>query len=137
MKIREITYNDDKRIRELLLELTEGRSPRFRISELLSDPNCICLVAEDEGRVVGFGAAIIYRTPVEGVISRMEDLVVDSEVRGQGYGRALAEELLRRAKQAGAGKMDLTSSVKRQAARELYRSLGFREISTAVFSLDF
>ena len=63
----------------------------------------------------------------------IEDVVVDAAVRRRGVGEALLEEALRIARCEGVERLQLTSSPSREAARALYRKLGFEEMETGVF----
>ena len=65
----------------------------------------------------------------------IEDVVVDAEVRGTGAGRALVAAALEHAAGVGAGEVLLTSNPAREAARALYRKMGFEEAATTVFAI--
>jgi ribosomal protein S18 acetylase RimI-like enzyme len=54
----------------------------------------------------------------------IEDVVVDETMRGRGVGEALSQEAVRRAIEAGARTVDLTSRPSREAANRLYQRLG-------------
>jgi ribosomal protein S18 acetylase RimI-like enzyme len=55
----------------------------------------------------------------------LEELYVVPELRGRGLGRALLEAAMRHAKERGADRIDLNTSVDDVAARALYESAGF------------
>ena len=55
----------------------------------------------------------------------LEELYVAPERRGRGIGRALLDAAMDAAREAGAGRMDLGTSVTDTAARALYESAGF------------
>ena len=59
----------------------------------------------------------------------MKRMFVDPRFHGSGIGRALAEELLAVAKASGYAVMRLDTSKRQTEAQQLYRKLGFREIS--------
>ena len=63
----------------------------------------------------------------------IEDVVVDSSVRGRGVGEALTEEAVRIAQARGARTIDLTSRRSRQAAHRLYEKVGFAVRDTSVY----
>ena len=64
---------------------------------------------------------------------RIEDVVVDSSVRGRGAGEALSREALRIAGSLGARTVELTSRSSREAANRLYQRLGFQPRDTNVY----
>jgi ribosomal protein S18 acetylase RimI-like enzyme len=63
----------------------------------------------------------------------IEDVIVDSEARGQGVGTALTEKALELAGEAGARTVELTSRPSREAANRLYQRLGFEQRDTHVY----
>ncbi len=89
-------------------------------------------VAESEGRVIGF-VSVLTRVPPESPedppdeYAYIADLVVLPQYRGQGMGRALLARAEQAARESGAGRLQLGVLVKNLAARELYRSHGFRD----------
>lgn len=54
-------------------------------------------------------------------------IATDSRVRHRGYGRQLIEDAIGRARSVGASTLTLEVRVSNLAAREFYRSYGFRE----------
>lgn len=54
-------------------------------------------------------------------------IATDARVRGRGYGRQLIEDAIGRARTVGASTVTLEVRVSNLAAREFYRSYGFRE----------
>jgi len=61
-----------------------------------------------------------------GLRARIEDVVVDQHVRGQGVGTALTMAAVDLAQQQGARSIDLTSRASRVEANRLYQQLGFQ-----------
>jgi ribosomal protein S18 acetylase RimI-like enzyme len=57
--------------------------------------------------------------------AHLEELYVVPERRGQGLGRALLEAAMNQARERGAARIDLNTSVDDVAARGLYESTGF------------
>ena len=64
-----------------------------------------------------------------GGICEMKRMFIYDEMRGQGIGRALADEILREAVTAGYRRMRLDTSVRQTEAIGLYESAGFKRIS--------
>ncbi len=84
---------------------------------------CLLLLRYN-GEPAGCGALRRFnRTTCE-----MKRLYVKPGFRGQGYGRKLAEELIRRAKEMGYSRMVLDTIRSMHMAIWLYTSLGFTEI---------
>ena len=93
------------------------------------------IVAEQDGRIVGAVAYIGPGRPkadffqAEWPIMRM--LVVAPELQGQGVGRALARECIRRARRDGASVFALHTSELMRVALPMYERMGFRRHADA------
>ena len=94
----------------------------------IADPDRLVLVAEVAGRIVGAldGA---YRTRLNWPTRELwiADLIVTESARGLGIGRALMNDVITRARQAGCHRIALESGHARQVAHQLYQSLGFED----------
>lgn len=88
------------------------------------------------GPIVGAGALAVVLAP-SGAHARIEDVIVDSAVRGNGIGEALIRALLEHARQAGVKYVALTSNPRREAANALYQKVGFKRWETNVYRFDF
>jgi len=88
---------------------------------VLERPDAVLLVAELEGRVVGY--AVVWFIAEEGELA---DLAVDPGQRRRGIGHRLLEAVLERAASRGADRLYLQVRVSNVAARRLYAEAGFR-----------
>ncbi len=83
-------------------------------------------------QIVGMLTLAIFRIP-SGIRAWIEDVVVDTEMRGNGIGAALVRQAIEIAQRSGARTIDLTSRPGREAANRLYQRLGFKQRSTNVY----
>jgi len=87
---------------------------------------------EECTRIVGALTLVIYRIPT-GYVARIEDVVVEQDIRRQGVGRRLVLSALLHARKAGVKAVDLTSNPARMAANQLYQQLGFEKRNTNLY----
>lgn len=138
--IEEVTEVDDELVAafELLIPQLSSSNPPPLAGELqaIADaPDSILLIARDErdrNRIVGSLTLAMFRIPT-GLRAWIEDVVVDDAVRGRGIGDKLNRVALDRAREAGAGTVDLTSRPSREAANRLYKRIGFEQRETNVY----
>ena len=76
----------------------------------------------------GNAAGCIALRRIDKTICEMKRLFVRPQFQRKGIGRALAEAVIERAKKAGYKQMHLDTVPTMDAARDLYNSLGFKEI---------
>jgi len=88
-------------------------------------PKGYLLLAEYKGQLAG----CVALRQLEESICEMKRLYVRPEFQGLGIGRALAQFVIEQARTIGYTYMRLDTAPSMQAARTLYRSLGFRQIS--------
>lgn len=91
---------------------------------LLADPNAEFLLA---GTPAAGVCQLRYRLSIwTGVEDRcLEDLFVEDSARGSGFGRALVEAALERARERGCARIELDTGEANAPALALYRSFGF------------
>jgi ribosomal protein S18 acetylase RimI-like enzyme len=99
---------------------------------MLQSDATVLFAARQGDVIVGLLTLVIVRIPT-GVRARIEDVVVDEAVRGQGIGARLSQAAIERAAQDGVKTVDLTSRPSRVAANRLYERLGFQERDTRVY----
>ena len=136
MRIEQVTEADENLvevIRRLLPQLSEARTPPTleQLAETVAGETML-VAKDDDGQIIGTLTLITYRVS-SGLKARIEDVIVDHSARGQGIGEALTREAMRRATEAGARMVELTSMPYREAANRLYRRLGFVNKRTNVY----
>jgi ribosomal protein S18 acetylase RimI-like enzyme len=100
---------------------------------LIASSNNQLFLLQDDGQVIGMLTVGIYLSPT-GSKAWIEDVVVDSDYRGQGLGRQLVSHAIEHARHEGYDSLMLTSAPKRIAANALYRALGFEHKETNVYT---
>ncbi|MGH9127549.1 MAG: GNAT family N-acetyltransferase [Acidimicrobiales bacterium] len=88
-----------------------------------------------EWDVVGTLTLVQFLIPT-GARAWIEDVVVDTTVRGLGVGAALVAGAVERARASGARSVELTSRPAREAANRLYLRAGFERRDTNVYRLN-
>lgn len=140
IKIAEIKHCDEplvKAFERLTPQLSESApTPTSeRLQRIISSPTTHLLAAlTDEGTIVGVLTLVFFDIPTY-CKAWIEDVITDSDYRGQGIGRALVERAVEMANDYGADGIYLTSRPSREVARALYRKVGFEEVPTTVFRL--
>ena len=141
IRIEHITEFDPslcKPIEQLLHQLS-SRKPNFTQKELHTIIECAStrlMVMYTDQQLVGMLSLAHYDTPT-GRKVWIEDVVVDSSMRGKGLGRLLINEAIAYARTLAPCSLLLTSRPSRIAANELYRSAGFEQRQTNVYKMDF
>jgi ribosomal protein S18 acetylase RimI-like enzyme len=111
----------------LLSQLSSSAGPLSAdgLARIATHDATTLFVARSQSAIVGMLTLVTFPLP-SGLRARIEDVVVDQAVRGQGIGTALTNAALRLAQQQGARSVDLTSRPSRVAANRLYQQLGFQ-----------
>ena len=86
-------------------------------------------------QIFGMASLHIIRT-FFGLKGIVENVVVDKEYRGHGFGRQLVVGLIDAAKKKGVVYLELTSGTERQSAQKMYELLGFKKRETNVYRLE-
>ncbi|MDR1178549.1 MAG: GNAT family N-acetyltransferase [Spirochaetaceae bacterium] len=82
----------------------------------------IVVYKKEEGSIIGCGYGVVEKSWV-GIF----DIIVREDMRGRGYGEEIVRSLLASAKNAGALRAYLQVVDTNDAAKNLYKKLGFRE----------
>lgn len=98
-----------------------------RVAEVETDPNTALLVADQQGQVcatalVAFCADVMFADQPFAVV---ENVVVESSVRGQGIGAALLRQIESLCLKKNCSKMMLLSSAGRAEAHRFFERAGF------------
>ena len=110
------------------LPQTETRYGSF-LGTQLKDPSIIILVAERDGKVVGYTYAGVEGNDymaLRGPAGVVYDIVVDPAYRKQGVGRMLLDATLEALKARGAPRAVLSTAEQNVAAQHLFDRAGFR-----------
>jgi ribosomal protein S18 acetylase RimI-like enzyme len=122
----------------LLAELSPAAAARLDADTLaarLRDDRVRVIVGTSDGRVVSTATLTLLTTLTDGLVGRVEDVVVSEAARGSGIGRKVMEALHDEARRCGVVQLDLTSRPGREAANALYQSLGYERRETNVYRL--
>lgn len=100
---------------------------RAAFDAIAADPRTRLYAAEQAGAVVGtFQLVLVPCLIGRGTLkAHMEAVQVDAALRGRGIGAAMVRFAMAEARQAGAARLELTSSKARDGAHRFYRRLGF------------
>lgn len=128
-RVSEITGELHEALQRLIPQLGAHKiPPRWEELSLLiqSDASTLLVAREpdENGPIAGILCLSMYRVPT-GLRSIIEDVIVDESMRRRGIGEALVLQAIELAREAGAEGVSLTSNPKREAANQLYRSMGF------------
>src|SRR5919199_1297662 len=95
----------------------------------LEEPNVVVLVAERDGKVLGYTYAGVeghdYMS-LRGPAGVLYDIVVDPAHRGRGVGRVLLGGTLAALKSRGAPRVVLSTAERNESAQRLFARAGFR-----------
>ena len=125
---------------ELMAQLSPGRKiDAAMLRAVIDAPHCHLFVAElpqaEASRIVGCATLCVFTSPT-GRKSSLEDVIVDSNLRGHHLGKRLLGFILEEARRRWAPlDIHLTSRPERVAANALYQSLGFELRKTNPYNL--
>jgi len=127
--LRSASLGDADDVAALLCELgfpCEVAEAAERIATIIDDDRQALVVARCGGRVCGLVALdFTYYLPLGTTTCRITALVVSSDAQGRGLGRQLLRDAERRARVAGAARLELSSGSQRTDAHAFYRACGY------------
>ena len=127
--LRSASLGDADDVAALLGELgfpCEVAEAAERIATIIDDDRQALVVARSGGRVCGLVALdFTYYLPLGTTTCRITALVVTSDAQGRGLGRQLLRDAERRARAAGAARLELSSGSQRADAHAFYRACGY------------
>ncbi len=140
--IEEMTAVTDETIQafqRLMPQLSKSAQPPSRemLAVMAASADTFVFLARDpemDREIVGSATLAIALSPT-GRHGWIEDVVVDETARGKGWGKALTQACLDKAREIGLNQVNLTSRPSRVAANKLYQSMGFVQRETNVYRI--
>ncbi|MEE0422725.1 MAG: GNAT family N-acetyltransferase [Prevotella sp.] len=125
-------------INNLLLQLSDSihTITEEELNTLLSSSQSHLYVLESDGQFIGMTTLCLYQCPT-GWKAWIEDVIVDRNFRGKGYGKLMVRKAMEECKNRGNVTLMLTSRPSRIVANQLYQSLGFEKRETNVYKMKF
>lgn len=153
IKIRLATNNDIPYLMELLIYIAklhhDGRPDIFKdkgsskyceedLQKILSDEKTPVFVAADSAeRVLGYAFCVVKETKNnillhDRKVLYLDDLCVNSNIRGRGIGRKLMEKVQSHAQEIGANSIELNVWDFNKSAIEFYKHCGFSVLKSTM-----
>lgn len=106
------------------------------LHSLIASPQSHLYALEYDEKIIGMVTLCIYQCPT-GRKAWIEDVVVDQNHRGKGYGKLMVRKAMEECQNRGNVTLMLTSRPSRIVANQLYQSLGFEKRETNVYKMKF
>lgn len=106
------------------------------LNSLIASPQSHLYALEYDEKIIGMVTLCIYQCPT-GRKAWIEDVVVDQNHRGKGYGKLMVRKAMEECQNRGNVTLMLTSHPSRIVANQLYQSLGFEKRETNVYKMKF
>lgn len=142
MKIERIKQYDQKAHERInfFLEVLTGQKrdvSEEQLGSLLDNPHIhLFLAYDDKEEIVGM-TTLAVTSLCTGKRAWVEDVVVDPDHQGKGYGRKMMEFIIEYAQKEEVDSLMLTSRPTRVAANTLYQTVGFEQRKTNVYQMKF
>ena len=137
-EVKELCQTSISDINRLLCQLSAScpAMTEDALSELITAPQSHLFVLREGEKTVGMLTLAFYPAPT-GRKAWIEDVVVDRNYRGKGYGKLMIEKVIEQCRKRGEVTLMLTSRPSRVVANQLYQSLGFEKRETNVYKMGF
>ena len=106
------------------------------LNSLIASPQSHLYALEYDEKIIGMVTLCIYQCRT-GRKAWIEDVVVDQNHRGKGYGKLMVRKAMEECQNRGNVTLMLTSRPSRIVANQLYQSLGFEKRETNVYKMKF
>ena len=106
------------------------------LNSLIASSQSHLYALEYDEKIIGMVTLCIYQCPT-GRKAWIEDVVVDRNFRGKGYGKLMIQQVMEQCRKRGEVTLMLTSRPSRVVANQLYQSLGFEKRETNVYKMKF
>jgi len=135
--VRKATQSDLSTIYELAIELVESVKYEEGVAKdvvqqncrnALTNPNCYILLAETEGKVIGFISFMTRKTIIHSdLCGLIDELVVSKRYRRKGAGKELIHAAVEKCKKLRCCEVEVSTELTNVNAREFYKHCGFEE----------
>ncbi|MBO3098607.1 GNAT family N-acetyltransferase [Gelidibacter pelagius] len=128
MNIRRATLEDLESVHQIeTLSFNDGSYPPFVLRQLFDISHEYFLVAEEEGKVLGYVLGNINKNTSQGWLL---SLGVHPEARGKKIGKLLTEKLVELLENDLSTEICLTVHPDNASAKKIYEDLGFKSVKT-------
>ncbi|NEU09457.1 GNAT family N-acetyltransferase [Flavihumibacter sp. R14] len=138
--IREAVTDDSEAIASLSGQLgypSTIQEARERLARVIDHPESCVFVAVNDMQVIGWIHCFLTIRVESAEFAEIAGLVVDEGARGKHAGKELVSAVINWARKRSVRCIRVRSNIKRHAAHEFYRHIGFNELKDQkIFSLD-
>lgn len=120
MVLKKMTVDDLTRVHELEIRLFPNPWPRSFFESDLGRPDCVALIAEENGSLIAYGLATCCDVEMH-----VTNIAVDQRCQRRGIATQLMNELEKLAREKGCAGAYLEVRTGNAPAIELYRKLGY------------
>ena len=138
IEIEDLKHDYLEAINRLIAQLSTSSHTftEAELNSLIASPQSHLYALEYDEKIIGMVTLCIYQCPT-GRKAWIEDVVVDQNHRGKGYGKLMVRKAMEECQNRGNVTLMLTSRPSRIVANQLYQSLGFEKRETNVYKMKF